>query len=72
MPDIVDMPSINEPPGSDVTPAGAQQAQTQPAKAAVKSAAAGGRDPDDLEDEIEAAEDDDDVEIKTGKKGKKK
>lgn len=62
--------SINEPPGSNVKPV---VAETQPAKAAAKpQAAAGGRDPDELEEEIEAAEDDDDVDVKHGGKNKKK
>lgn len=57
--------SINEPPGSDLTPDTPQEVKQQPAPAKTSARHAG--DPDDLEDEIEAAEDDDDVDVKHGK-----
>lgn len=51
--------SINEPPGSQVE---GFQTHQQPAPMVAKPAP-GGRDPDELEEEIEAAEDEGDVEV---------
>lgn len=67
--------SINEPPGSDVTPdapppEGQAKAKQQPARQAAASGQ--GHDPDDLEEEIEEAEDDDEVDVRHGGKKKKK
>lgn len=68
------MESINEPPGSHTQPAELEQkqAQTQPAPATKPVTTRHETDPDELEDEIDAAEDDDDVDVKHGGKPKTK
>lgn len=70
------MPSINEPPGSDVEPV-SQQPQPQPSPPPGEPASKheASADPDELEEELEDAEDEGDVEIthsKTTVKKKKK
>ena len=67
--EIKDMPSINEPPGSEVIPPTGPDPKE---KAKVHKGKEDAADPDELEDEIAAAEEDDDVETKHGKPKRKR